>query len=63
MIKFYKHMEKIVKRIQKQLGARFPERVLQNALAKEFRDSNIQYEKELNLDILYKKKSSRIHYC
>ena len=60
MIKFYKHMEKIVKRIQKQLGARFPERVLQNALAKEFMDSNIQYEKELNLDILYKK--NRVGY-
>ena len=60
MVKFYEHMEKIVKRIQKQLGARFPERVLQNALAKEFMDSNIQYEKELNLDILYKK--NRVGY-
>ena len=55
MVKFYEHTNKLVKRIQKQLGARFPERVLQNALAKEFIDAKIQYEKELNLDILYRK--------
>lgn len=60
MVKFYKHTNKLVKRIQKQLGARFPERVLQNALAKEFIDAKIQYEKELNLDILYKK--NRVGY-
>ena len=60
MVKFYEHTNKLVKRIQKQLGARFPERVLQNALAKEFIDAKIQYEKELNLDILYKK--NRVGY-
>jgi len=60
MEKIYDQIEKYVKRIQKHLGAGFKEGVLQNALAKEFIDSKIKYEKELNLDILYKK--NRIGY-
>ena len=61
MIKFYEHTGiNLLREFKKTVGARFPERVLQNALAKEFMDSNIQYEKELNLDILYKK--NRVGY-
>ena len=55
MKEFYKHATKLSKRIQRELGAGFKENVLQAALAVEFINSKIIYEKELSLDVLYKK--------
>ena len=55
MKEFYKHVTKLSKRIQRELGAGFKENVLQAALAVEFINSRVAYEKELSLDVLYKK--------
>tara|TARA_Y100001936_G_C15686289_1_gene463674 strand:+ start:17 stop:508 length:492 start_codon:yes stop_codon:yes gene_type:complete len=55
MKEFYKHVTKLSKRIQKELGAGFKENILQSALAVEFINSKVVYEKELSLDVLYKK--------
>ena len=55
MKEFYKYAAKLSKRIQRELGAGFKENVLQSALAVEFINSKIIYEKELSLDVLYKK--------
>jgi len=55
MKKFYVHVTKLTKKIQKELGAGFKENILQAALAIEFIGSKLEYEKELALDVLYKK--------
>ena len=55
MKKFYEHLAKLTKKIQKELGAGFKENVLQAALAVEFIQAKVEYEKELSLDVLYKK--------
>lgn len=55
MEKLYAHVTKLTKKIQKDLGAGFREHVLQAALAIEFIGSKLEYEKELALDVLYKK--------
>ena len=55
MKKFYEHTTKLTKKIQKELGAGFKENVLQATLAVEFIHAKIAYEKELALDVLYKK--------
>ena len=55
MKKFYEHTAKLTKKIQRELGAGFKENVLQAALAVEFIHAKIAYEKELALDVLYKK--------
>ena len=55
MKEFYKHVTKLSKRIQRELGAGFKENVLQAALAVEFINSRVAYEKEFSLDVLYKK--------
>ena len=55
MKKFYEHVAKLTKKIQKELGAGFKENILQAALAVEFIQAKIEYEKELSLDVLYKK--------
>ena len=55
MKEFYKHVTKLSKRIQRELGAGFKENVLQAELAVEFINSKVAYEKELSLDVLYKK--------
>ena len=56
MKKFYEQATKLTKKIQKELGAGYKENVLQAALAVEFIHSKIAYEKELQLDVLYKKR-------
>ena len=56
MKKFYEQVTKLTKKIQKELGAGYKENVLQAALAVEFIHSKIAYEKELQLDVLYKKR-------
>ena len=55
MEKFYEKVGILTKNIQKELGAGYKENVLQAALAVEFIKSKITYEKELQLDVLYKK--------
>ena len=55
MKKFYEHVAKLTKKIQKELGAGFKENILQAALAVEFIQAKVEYEKELSLDVLYKK--------
>mgnify|MGYP006198554699 FL=1 len=55
MKKFYEKVGILTKNIQKELGAGYKENVLQAALAVEFIKSKITYEKELQLDVLYKK--------
>ena len=55
MKKFYEHTAKLTKKIQRELGAGFKENVLQAALAVEFIQAKVEYEKELSLDVLYKK--------
>jgi GxxExxY protein len=50
----FKQISKQVTKIQREFGAGFQENILQAALAKEFLDAKIEYEKELNLDIIYK---------
>ena len=55
MKRFYEHTTKLTKKVQKELGAGFKENVLQAALAVEFIHAKIAYEKELALDVLYKK--------
>ena len=55
MKKFYEHVTKLTKKIQKELGAGFKENILQAALAVEFIQAKVEYEKELSLDVLYKK--------
>ena len=55
MKKFYELTTKLSKKIQKELGAGFKENVLQAALAVEFIQAKVEYEKELSLDVLYKK--------
>ena len=55
MKKFYELTTKLSKKIQKELGAGFKENVLQAALAIEFIQAKVEYEKELSLDVLYKK--------
>ena len=55
MNKVYEHVAKLTKKIQKGLGAGFKENILQAALAVEFIQAKIEYEKELSLDVLYKK--------
>ena len=55
MKKFYEHTTKLTKKIQRELGAGFKENVLQAALAVEFIQAKVEYEKELSLDVLYKK--------
>ena len=52
---FYEQVTKFTKRIQKELGAGFKENILQAALAVEFIQAKVEYEKELSLDVLYKK--------
>ncbi|MDA9659704.1 GxxExxY protein [Pseudomonadota bacterium] len=56
MKQFYEQVTKFTKRIQKELGAGFKENILQAALAVEFIQAKIEYEKELSLDVLYKKR-------
>ena len=56
MKQFYEQVTKFTKRIQKELGAGFKESILQAALAVEFIQAKIEYEKELSLDVLYKKR-------
>ena len=55
MKKFYEQATKLTKKIQRELGAGFKENVLQAALAVEFIQAKVEYEKELSLDVLYKK--------
>ncbi len=55
MKQFYEHVTKLTTKIQKELGAGFKENILQAALAVEFIQAKIEYEKELSLDVLYKK--------
>ena len=55
MKKFYEHVAKLTKKIQKELGAGFKENILQAALAVEFIQAKVEYEKEMSLDVLYKK--------
>ena len=55
MKKFYEHVTKLTTKIQKELGAGFKENILQAALAVEFIQAKVEYEKELSLDVLYKK--------
>lgn len=43
--------------VQKQLGCGFPEAIFQNALAIEFRKNKIDYLKEVNIEIFYKRES------
>ena len=43
--------------IYKELGSGFPESVIQNALAIEFRENEISYLKEVNIEIFYKDQS------
>jgi GxxExxY protein len=56
MKQFYEQVTKFTKRIQKELGAGFKENILQAALAVEFIQAKVEYEKELSLDVLYKKR-------
>ena len=53
--KFYDHLSKLTKKIQKELCVGFNENVLLAALAVEFIQAKVEYEKELSLDVLYKK--------
>ena len=55
MKEFYKHTAKLSQLIQRELGAGFKENVLQAALAVEFINSKVAYEKELSLDVLYRR--------
>jgi GxxExxY protein len=55
MKQFYEQVTKLTLKIQKELGAGFKENILQAALAIEFIQAKVEYEKELALDVLYKK--------
>jgi len=56
MKQFYEEVTKLTKKIQRELGAGFKENVLQAALAIEFIQAKVEYEKELSLDVLYRKR-------
>jgi len=56
MKQFYEQVTQLTKKIQKELGAGFKENILQAALAVEFIQAKVEYEKELALDVLYKKR-------